>query len=147
MNLFTLNEIKISYSYKNDPRNLPFVNSSSTIRDLLVQDWEDIDYTESFKILYLNRNNRLLGISNLSKGGTSGTVVDVKCIYQAALKANANCLILAHNHPSGNLTPSPEDISITRKIKEAGKFLDMQLLDHIIVSSFGYYSFADEGTL
>lgn len=147
MNLFTLNEIKISYSYKNDPKNLPYITSSGEINKLILNDWDDIDYKETFKVLYLNRGNKLLGISTLSKGGTSGTVVDIKCIFQAALKANANSIVCAHNHPSGNLTPSAEDKKLTQKIKQAGQFLDLPLLDHLIVTRFGYLSFADDGLL
>ena len=95
----------------------------------------------------MNRAHRVLGIYELSSGGISGTVADPKLVFMAALKANACCLIISHNHPSGNLKPSQADEALTRKISEAGKLLDIQVIDHVIVTSEGYYSFADEGLL
>jgi DNA repair protein RadC len=96
----------------------------------------------------LNRSNAVLGILSVSKGGISGTVTDVRLIFQGALKTNASGIIVAHNHPSGNALPSDSDKKITQKIKEAGNLLDIQLLDHIIILPVeGYYSFADEGTI
>lgn len=83
----------------------------------------------------------------LGSGGINGTIMDTRRIFQAALKANASGIIIAHNHPSGQLTASDADITITRKIKEAGKFLDIPLLDHMIFTSEKYYSLADEGLL
>jgi DNA repair protein RadC len=85
----------------------------------------------------------VLGWAKISQGGLSGTVADPKVIYQIALKSNACSIILANNHPSGNLTPGEADIHLTRKLKEAGVLLDLPVLDHLIVSSEGYYSFAD----
>ncbi len=98
-------------------------------------------------MLLLNRYNRILGIFEASSGGVAGTVVDPKIIFVAALKANACSIINSHNHPSGNLQPSGADQDITQKIKLAGQFLDIKLFDHIIISSEGYYSFADEGLI
>lgn len=144
-NLFTLNEIKITYSHKTNPGSLPLIAGSKDVYNLIYPSWDDIDFTESFKVIFLNRANRVLGISNLSNGGTAGTVVDAKLIFQAALKSNASSIIVAHNHPSGNLKPSDADRNLTNKIKEVGKLLDLQLLDHLIISRFGYLSFADEG--
>ncbi len=106
-----------------------------------------IDFVEQFKILILNRANRVLGIVEISSGGVTGTVADPKLIFAAALKANACGIIISHNHPSCNLNPSRADEELTQKIKHAGKFLDITLLDHVIVTSEGYYSFADEGLL
>ena len=102
---------------------------------------------ESFYALYLNRANKVLGDHLISLGGVSGTVVDPKCVYQVALKAHASSLIVAHNHPSGNKEPSNADLEITRKLKEAGQLLDINLLDHIILLPEGYISMADEGML
>ena len=96
---------------------------------------------------YLNRANAVLACFQVSTGGITGTVADPRLIFTAALKVNAVSLILAHNHPSGNLFPSTADQELTIKIKEAGKFLEIKLLDHIILSSDGYCSFADEGLL
>jgi len=98
-------------------------------------------------VLCLNRANRILGWAKVSQGGLTGTVADPKLIYQIALKSNASSIIIAFNHPSGNLNPSESDIQLTRKLKEAGLMLDLPVLDHLIISSEGYYSFADEGLL
>ena len=106
-----------------------------------------LNYKESFYALYLNRANKVLGYQLVSLGGISGTVVDVRCIYQAALKALAVNLIIAHNHPSGNNEPSDSDIKITQKLKEAGQLLDIQVIDHLILFQDGYTSMADEGML
>lgn len=107
-----------------------------------------LGHIERFFILLLNRNNKVLGAHLVSIGGVAGTVVDPKVIFQAALLANASGVILCHNHPSGNLTPSPQDFEITKKVKEAGKFLDIAVSDHIILSPEGsYFSFADEGMM
>jgi DNA repair protein RadC len=105
-------------------------------------DLNKIEFIEQFKILLLNRSKRVLGIVEFSRGGVTGTVVDCKLIFVAALKANACIIVLSHNHPSGNLRPSKQDEELTRKIKSATKLLDIRLLDHIIVISEGYYSFA-----
>ena len=102
---------------------------------------------EQFKVLLLNRANKVLGIFEVSSGGSTGTVADPKLIFAAAIKANACGIILAHNHPSGNLQPSQADIDLTKRMKEGGRLLEIQVLDHIIVTTEGYYSFADEGIL
>ena len=92
-----------------------------------------------------NRANNVLGSFLVGIGGISGVVVDPKLVFQAALKANASGIILAHNHPSGNRTPSQADIDLTKKVKAAGNFLEIALLDHLIILPEGYYSLADEG--
>ena len=98
--------------------------------------------------MLLNRSNRVLGLATLFKGGGSGTVIDQKIIFQYSLKTNAHQIILAHNHPSGNLKPSEADLSISKKIKEAGKLFDIALLDHLILTpEEAYYSMADEGCI
>ena len=92
--------------------------------------------------------NAVLGILSVSKGGISGTVTDIRIIFQSALKSNASGIIVCHNHPSGNMYPSESDRKITQKIKEAGNLMDIQLLDHLIILPIeGFYSFADEGVL
>jgi DNA repair protein RadC len=103
-------------------------------------------------MLLLNRANKVLGIFEVSSGSATGTVADPKLVFAAAIKTNACGIILAHyvkahNHPSGNLQPSQADIDLTRRMKEGGKLLEIQLLDHVILTSEGYYSFADEGLL
>ena len=100
-----------------------------------------------WQVLFLNRANKALGFYEASTGGSTATVVDSKLVFIAALKAHACGIIISHNHPSGNLTPSNEDLQLTSKLKQAGTLLDIKLLDHVIFSSEGFYSFADEGLL
>ena len=103
---------------------------------------------EEFVVLYLNRSNQVLGSYCGFKGGITGVVVDLRLIFSVALKCLAVSIVLAHNHPSGNLTPSLEDIALTKKVKDGGEFLDIHLLDHIIINSRGeYLSFADKEML
>jgi DNA repair protein RadC len=102
---------------------------------------------EEFWVLYLNNANKVIAKNQLSKGGMTGTVVDVRIIFKSALESGAVGIVLCHNHPSGNLKPSEADKEITKKVKTAGKSLDIIVLDHIIVTQNGYYSFADEGIL
>ncbi len=107
----------------------------------------EIEYRESFRVVYLNRANRILGFQTISEGGTSATIVDNKMIFAGALLFNAHSIIMCHNHPSGNLIPSPEDDIITRKAKSAGEILNIRVLDHLIISADGYYSYNDERRL
>ncbi len=102
---------------------------------------------EEFWILFLNRSNRVIDRMKLSQGGISGTVTDVRIIMKKAVEFLASAIIVCHNHPSGNLNPSDADSKITGKIKEAGSIMDIQLLDHIIISGKDYYSFADNGLI
>ena len=146
-NLFSLNEIIVSYSHKAKPSSLPQVCSSKDVYDLVYPSWDDIDYRESFKILLLSRANRVLGISSLFKGGQSGVVVDPKLIFQTALKCSAASIVLLHNHPSGNLEPSDSDLKLTKKVVEIGKLLELPILDHIIFTSESFCSFQDEGLM
>ncbi len=102
---------------------------------------------EEFWILLLNRSNYVIGTECVSSGGVAGTVVDAKIIFKKAVLALASSIILCHNHPSGGLQPSQADLDITQKLKKGGKSLDIMILDHLIVSERGFYSFADEGKL
>ena len=102
---------------------------------------------EEFWIVLLNRSNKIIERQKISQGGISGTVTDVRLILRMALEKLASSLILCHNHPSGNQQPSEADISITQKVKESSKLMDISLLDHIIITDGSYYSFADEGIL
>ncbi|WP_291113905.1 RadC family protein [Flavobacterium sp. UBA6135] len=102
---------------------------------------------EEFWVLYLNNSNKVIKKEQLSKGGITGTVVDVRLILKLALENNATSLILSHNHPSGRLEPSEPDIEITQKLKSAARQLELSVIDHIIVTENGYYSFADEGVM
>ena len=149
MNLFQqqIAEIKISYSHKVKPSNQIKVVTSQTAYEQIVNIWPDIEYRESFAVLLLSRGMKILGLSWVSLGGVSGTVVDSKIISQAALKANANSIILIHNHPSGTLMPSDQDLRITKKIVSGAKLLDIDVPDHIIITSESYYSLADNGDM
>ncbi len=106
-----------------------------------------ICYKEYFKVLFLNQDNQILGYTLISEGGITETCADVRLIMQAALLTNSVALILAHNHPSGNLKPSRQDMDITKQVREASNFMRIKILDHIILSDTEYYSFADEGIL
>lgn len=102
---------------------------------------------EEFWVLMLNRANKIISKKNVSKGGVSGTIADAKLIFKAGIEKLASSIILCHNHPSGNLRPSEADIKLTNKLKEAGRNLDLPVLDHLIIGDNNYYSFADEGLL
>ena len=124
----------------------PKITGSRDAYDILKADLMDISH-EEFWIVLLNRANRVIKKSQISQGGVAGTVADPKIIFKLALEELASGIILAHNHPSGNLTASQADLDLTKKIKDAGKLLDIQVLDHIIVAAQKYFSFADEGLL
>ena len=142
-------EIQLSYSNKVKASQRPKVTCSRQVYEVLVESWDkgSLDFVEHFKVMLLNRANRVLGMVTISTGGTAGTVVDIKLILATAIKANASSMILSHNHPSGNLMPSEQDKRLTNRVKDAGKLLDIPVLDHVIVTSEGYFSFADEGVL
>ncbi len=145
--LYQVAEIQLTYKSNVKPSLRPKINTSRDAYNILLENWDDskIEFIEQFKVILLNRANKVLGIVEISTGGVRGTVADPKVILGAALKAAASGFIMAHNHPSGNLTPSQTDTDLTRKLKEGGGFLEIQLLDHVIVTTEGYYSFADEG--
>jgi DNA repair protein RadC len=124
----------------------PKIGSSRDAYEILKSELLDIPH-EEFWILLLNRANRVIKKSQISQGGVAGTVADPKIIFKIALEELASGVILAHNHPSGNLNASQADIDLTKKLKEAGKLLEIQVLDHIIVAGQNYLSFADEGLL
>ena len=124
------------------------VRSSQTAADTLRDLWsDDISVFESFYILTLDRANNVIGSSKISQGGISGTVADVRLIAFIAINTLASGVILAHNHPSGQLRPSEADLQLTKKIQNALTLLDVQVLDHIILCPSGYYSFVDDGKL
>jgi DNA repair protein RadC len=144
----TLSEIHVSYKPGLCSSTTTITNSQNAyeiFKSLFSAD--TISLQEQFVVLYLNRANKVIGSYQLSKGGITGTIADVRLILSVALKTLASGLILAHNHPSGNLKPSEADKQITNKIRQAAKLLDIELLDHIIISSEGYYSFADDAIL
>lgn len=120
--------------------------SSKDIYDLMYPVFLDLNH-EEFWIVILNKANFVKGKFMISKGGMSGTVADPKIIFKIALEQNAANIVLMHNHPSGNLEPSAEDISVTKKLVAAGLMLDLYVLDHLIITNSGYYSLADEGII
>lgn len=142
-------EIELVYRSSVKISERPHVTSSHEAYQILRQLWNPdiLELQEEFKVLLLNRANRLLGIYTASRGGITGTVVDIRLLLAAALKAGACSIMLAHNHPSGNLKPSNADTQLTRKIASAAELMDLKVLDHLILSAEGYYSFADEGWL
>ena len=124
----------------------PKIGGSADAFEILKADLLDIPH-EAFWIILLNRANRVIKKHQISQGGVAGTVADPKIIFKVAVEELASGIILAHNHPSGNLTASQADIDLTKKLKESGKLLDIQVLDHIIIAGKKYFSFADEGLL
>ena len=138
------NEIQVSYKRK----SIGQIKSSEDAYKYLKPMYEDfVDLREVFTVLFLNRNNSIIGSYVLSTGGTTGTIVDVKILFGMALKMLAHGIMLCHNHPSGNIKPSNPDKQLTKKIKEICTIHDIMLLDHIILTSETYLSFADEGMI
>ena len=124
----------------------PVIKSSKDVADYLQNTLQDLSY-EVFAVVYLNRANKIIHFEIISRGGITGTVADPRMILKIALEQGATSIILCHNHPSGNLQPSKADELITRKIIQSGEIIDIKVLDHIIVSCEGYYSFMDEGMI
>ena len=122
------------------------ITASSVVFENMREVMEDLPH-EEFWVLLLNRGNQILERVNISKGGVSQTVVDSKIVFKMAIDKLASSIILCHNHPSGNLKPSDADIQLTKKLKEAGRILDLPILDHLIFADNTYFSFADEGLL
>lgn len=132
--------------YLSDLKQKPRVTCSRDAFNAISTRLNDLHH-EEFWILLLNRANEVFGRERVSTGGTNATVVDLKLVFKVALDARAAAFIAIHNHPSGNLQPSRADIDLTERLKQAGKIFDLPLLDHLIISERGYYSFADEGCL
>jgi DNA repair protein radc len=124
----------------------PRISGSRDCFDILKSHLQDLPH-EEFWVILLNRANRVIKKHQISQGGVAGTVADPKIIFKLAISELASGIILAHNHPSGNLTASQADMDLTKKIKEAGKLLEIQVLDHLIIAGQKYFSFADEGIL
>lgn len=143
---FKVAEVEVSYKSNYNITERPQINSSQDAYKILLQHWHlgKIEFLEEFKVILLNTSNRILGIVDISTGGVQGTLADPKIIFSVALKTNSSKLILSHNHPSGNLTPSEADKRLTQKLKEGGKLLNIEVCDHIIVTNHNYFSFADE---
>jgi len=142
-------EVELIYKSKVKASERPQITASKDAYEILIELWDEnkIEFVEQFKVLFLNKANKVLGVYEVSTGGISGTVADPRVIFVAALKANCCAIIISHNHPSGNLKPSRQDEELTEKIKNGGQFLEIKLLDHLIVTNEGYFSFTDEGLL
>ncbi|MDR0230246.1 MAG: JAB domain-containing protein [Flavobacteriaceae bacterium] len=142
-------EVELIYKSKVKASQRPQITSSYSAYQIALKAWDSnkIELLEQFKVLMLSNNNKVLGVLEAFSGGITGTIVDLRIIFSALLKANATAFLIVHNHPSGKLAPSDADRQITRKIKEASKILDITLLDHLIITVESYYSFADEGIL
>ena len=142
---------EISVSYRPAVANKPIIVNALDAYVLFKQFFDEgtISLQESFMVMYLNRMSRVLGIYPMSIGGITGTVADIRLIFSVALTIASTSILLAHNHPSGNMKSSKGDIDLTNRIKDAGKLLDIKLLDHLIISPIEgeYYSFADDGIL
>jgi len=140
-------EVELVYKTKVKASERPVIKSSKDCYSTFMKVWDEnrIEFQEEFKVLLLNRANHVIGVCEASIGGITGTVADPRLILAAAIKSLSVAIVLGHNHPSGSLKPSIADEELTVKIKEAAKYHDIKLIDHIIVCNEGYYSFADEG--
>lgn len=147
--LFNIAEVKVSYQPKFRACERPKINSSEQAYEVLISNWnmDKLQFCEQCYMLLLNRANNVIGMTEISCGGFAGTILDPKVIFSIALKGCASGLILAHSHPSGNRKPSLSDMEVTRRLVEAGKLLDLQVVDHLIITNNGFCSFADEGLM
>ena len=144
---YTVGEVELSYKPKF--KKLHKVASSEDAYRYLLPTYREgtICYKEYFKVLFLNQANQVLGYTLISEGGITETSVDVRIILQAALLTNSVALVLEHNHPSGSMKPSRQDMEITKQVKEAARLMRITVIDHLILTDEGYYSFSDEGQL
>jgi len=140
-------EVQITYSSKVKACDRFRVTGSKDAATAFRSIWPSYEHIEFIYMLMLNRQNQVLGCHQISKGGMTGTVVDVRVVFQVALKSCATSIILGHNHPSGNLDPSDADKKITRQLSDAGKMLEIPVIDHLILTSDSHLSMADEGYL
>jgi DNA repair protein RadC len=149
MNTNNIAEIQISYCSTISKQHRIKVTRSEEVYKVFLNSWnfDLIELQEEFKILLLNNANEVLGIHSLARGTSSGVNVDLKLLFSIALKTCATSVIVAHNHPSGNLVPSQSDKDLTLKIKKSGELLDIKLLDHLIVTKEEYCSLSDEGII
>lgn len=146
-NLMNISEIKVEFEPEFKVSKRPKINSSSDAYKVLMQVWDKglMGFLEEFKVILLNNSNRVLGIIDLARGGKDFVLVDIRIIFSIALKAAATKIILAHNHPSGELKPSTHDKEITDKIMQSGELLNIKVCDHLIITSDSYISMKEEG--
>lgn len=148
--LTNISEIQVIYKPKFKAAERPKISTSLEGYNVLKSLWNNdtVAFQEEFKILLLNRSNKVLGIYNVGVGGMHGVYVDIKLVFAIALKTWASSIILSHNHPSGNMKPSENDVKMTKKIAEIGTLLEISVLDHLIIGpGKEYYSFSDEGII
>jgi DNA repair protein RadC len=140
-NSYEAYQVKLSYVNETEISERSVIRSADDAAKLLFESWDKstIEHIETVKVILLNNGQQLLGIADISQGGLTGSVIDVRLIAQYAITANASAVLLAHNHPSGTLKPSHSDIEITKKVKDAMKLLDITLLDHLIINKDGQY--------
>ena len=147
-NYFTIPEITVSYKDNVKASERAIIRCSKDAASILTVAYEDcMEHHEEVNVLFLNRAQRLIGISCISKGGISGATVDIRIILQIALKTHSSAIMLSHNHPSGATRPSSEDIQLTKQLQAGCKAVGIQLLDHLIITEETYTSLADEGLL
>ena len=146
--IYSFNEILLKKGKKVCTLNNGYICNSDKADEIIRMFYkDDIELYESFFILCINNANKPIGFAKIGQGGLRGTIVDISIICKFAIDTLATGVIIAHNHPSGQKTPSSEDIRLTKNIKEALKIFNIRFIDHIILTSDGYYSFQDEGTL
>lgn len=149
--IYDIPEIKISVSFDKNLKKseLIKITSANDAYQIFkrVFNADTFDWCEEVVMLCVNNSSKVVGFYKVSSGGMTGTVIDVRMIFTTALQCLATGIIIAHNHPSGTLQPSEADINITKKLKEAGQFLDIKVMDHLIITDENFYSFANEGIL
>ena len=149
MKTYNVDTPEITLKYKTSGVKKTKITNSQDSYNLFKQmyDADTLEYCESSIVIYLNRANNSIGWQKISQGGLTGTVVDVRMVLATALKCGATSLILSHNHPSGNLFPSKTDDKFTKQINNACEIMEIKLLDHLIITTDGYYSYADQGQI
>ena len=149
MKTYKANLPEIQIKYKSGDLKKVKITSSDNAAEILREMFnaDTLEYSEEFIVVYLNRANNTIGWQKISSGGMNGTVCDKRMIFATALKVAAHSVLLAHNHPSGQRKPSTADINLTKDIVEAGKFLDISVLDHIILTDVSHFSFLDDGLI
>jgi len=148
VNYFTIPEITVSYKDNVKSSERAVVRCSQDIAEIMAVAFEGcMEHHEEVNVLFMNRANRVLGISNVAKGGVFGAYVDVSIILQTALKVSASAIAVSHNHPSGSVIPSTEDLDMTRKIQKGCEAIGISFFDHVIMADEKYCSFADEGLI
>lgn len=144
----TVCEVNFSFTYTQHPADRVKIITSSNFYDFIKPFYkDDIETREVFFVTYLNRANHIIAVNKHSTGGTCGTMIDIAHAILPAIQQNAKAIILSHNHPSGNTTPSAADKEITKRLKEAAAIFDISVIDHVIITESDYLSFTDEGII